>query len=403
MSRNQGSFRKIGLAACVIAFCAGTFSCMTTPKKTAFMKQANIVDVSTSKLRVKVHGFATHFAAVVEETANQIEVTTPDKQTRIDALLWKMHAIPVGYVAAMQNDPLAALIDVWVLCRQMRVFFETGAGRERFGEQHPLVVQASRQLEAEAEALARSIARDPKMPEAHAAIAQWVEENPIESLLFGRDSPTSTLADLVAGEKRGAFAVVGSLGESVADLSSRFTIYAEVLPKMARWQAKLLIEQIVGEEELGEAVLALNSLTALEAQVADAMLLVDDLPGLVSTERELILSTLQAERAILTRFIEEQRLETFEFVQGERAAALHTLHDERVATMEELRLERAAIMADIRVISDEMIDEARLRGEELIDHLVWRLAQLFAALALVAGVFGLIAVLLLRRPRRAAS
>ena len=403
MPRFTGRFLRLGLVAGLIGACATGIGCIGTPRQTDLMSQANIRDITSTQLRVKVHGYASHFAGIVEMTAIEIEQASSEGQVKINALLWKMHAIPACQKAALQSDPLAALVDVWTLAHQMTRFFESGAGRDLFGEQQPLALDASRGLQTRIEALARSIARDPEMPRARGALTDWVEENPIESLLFARDSPTPLLADLVGGEKRGAFAVVGSLGESVTDISSRISIYAETMPKQARWQAQLVMEQLVGEDELAESILALRSLTSLEAQLSEAMLLVDDLPGLVAGERELILSVLQAERAILTRFIEEQRLETFEFVQGERAAVLDSVHEQRVETIEELRVERVAIIEEIRSMSGELIDQSEQRAERLIDHLVLRLAQLVVALALIAGLFVLIVVVILRRPRRAAS
>ncbi|MHA1470454.1 MAG: hypothetical protein ACTSSP_07835, partial [Candidatus Asgardarchaeia archaeon] len=42
---------------------------------------------------------------------------------REKALLWKMYAIPLAKYAIFQQDPLAALVDAWAFCIQMKQYF----------------------------------------------------------------------------------------------------------------------------------------------------------------------------------------------------------------------------------------------------------------------------------------
>ena len=63
-------------------------------------------------------------------------------------------------------------------------------------------------------------------------IDQWIDENPIESILFDRISTRLLVAELMKRQGKGAFAAIGSLDESMSDLVDRSTYYAEYLPKI---------------------------------------------------------------------------------------------------------------------------------------------------------------------------
>ena len=248
-----------------------------------------------------------------------------------------------------------------------------GAGRDLFGEHQPIAVAAARDLDAEFARRMSGVVGPEVQTRFESTVRTWAEANPMGSA-FTRPSAVQELAPLMANESVGGLAAVTSLNEQMIDLSTRLAIWAEMIPRQARWQADLVAEdlsqgavggQLVGRagdegravlrEELGYVLVQAESMVLEDARVA--------LAGL-EEERERIRAELIAERGVLLAALER-----------EREAILATVREERILTLEQAE-----------EIANRLVDRTNTPVREAIDHLILRLAQLLGATALVIAL-----------------
>ncbi len=271
-----------------------SFGCQPKPMRSSVSQQiekqtGKKLRTTPTELRLKVHHAAIPLSGIIEGYADQIINDTPDPAIRANALLWKINGIPAVHRAAFQPDPFLSLIDLWVFSIQMRLFFEEGAGKTALGPWHTTAYDGSRRIESIVTTLAREASADGDISKGQALVADWCREHPIESLLFIRKSVTVVLASVVGRESLGTLEVVGELAVGMADLSVQMTAYAEYLPKQARWQTELLLENLAASDK---AEKALSEFTRLSRDVDRLTTLAEKLPDTVTAERKAILRAL---------------------------------------------------------------------------------------------------------------
>ena len=368
-----------------------TSGCIRTPTKSAMMKGApDLQDTTSAELRLKVHAFAGRFERTVESAADIIIENTDDPTIRRNALIWKIYAIPEVQKAAFLYDPLAGLIDVAALCGQLKQFFEPrGGGEDLFGEWQLEVVAATRMLDDEVWELGRSLTKSGDVTAVRADVDQWVAENPIDSVVMVRTSTRALSAKLAAETGRGAGAAIGGITETVSDLSDRMTIYAASVPSQARWQAQLLVYDILDESELESLGPTTESLADSIDRIASTVELT---PDLVVRERAKTLEEIASISQALIDSIDLQRMATIDAVATERIAVLAAVERERAAILETIREERAATMDEGGAMLGVLVNDSFDRAEGLIEQIFWKAAILLAGSGVGLLFIGLIVV-----------
>src|SRR5262245_11537103 len=128
--------RAAFLAIAVCAACAP----VSSRRQTDIMAKTGKVSVSAGVLRLRVNDLVDRGAGRIEQTADRIIAESKDAAIRRRALLAKVEVIPALYTAGFRADPLAAAMDVWGFAFQFNEYAESGAGRNAFGPQQPLVL-----------------------------------------------------------------------------------------------------------------------------------------------------------------------------------------------------------------------------------------------------------------------
>jgi hypothetical protein len=375
---------SIGMAAVVVAL-AATGACLpkVARRQTDVMEKAGTVTVSAAELRALVNALGDRFADQVEETADRIGAATPDPAVRRRSLAFKLDAVPAVYTAAYRADPLASLVDVWALAFQLDHHLRDGAGRAAFGVGQGVAREGARELVAEADLVARRVARPGEFDRARADIEAWARRNPVRYTFSSRPSCVAFAAEQRA-EGRDAFVAIGSVSDTVEAVSERLNTYAALEPKLARWQAELLLSESVGDRSL-EA--ALGDVEALGSAARRAQELLDQAPdaaGVMSAAR----AALAEERRAVLDSVNAQRLATLEYATSERLAVLAALREERVATVAALRQERIETLQEVDAIKTRAVDAAVAGLKEVVDHAIWRLAALLLFFLATAAALG---------------
>ena len=323
-----------------------------------------------------MHEYSITFAAEVDLAAAAIERRATDPTTRRNALLWKVRALPEMRKACFRLEPVSALIDAWILARQMDLFFDGGAGTGAFGTYQPEAVDVSRRLVAQMREIGASIAVSPAANAEfeHRIIDPWITAHPLSDLTFVRESPIARFAD--QSRARGdTLQSIGTMEDVVLSLSQQARIYVADLPRQVKGELDLMRADILPAETVASV---LGDLHVSAAAVDRIAVIAEAISPLVSSERRIVLDEMGRQRALvmdaisverervvgaivrafaeergeLMRSFEVQRLATLEWATAERREAVADVHRELAGSIEALRGERAVVVEDVRNIVD---------------------------------------------------
>jgi len=331
------------------------------------------VEENSRELQVLVYSFADGFAGGVEVAADQIYNSSHSGEIRENAVLWKMNAIPVMYKAAFMEDPMGALLNCWTFCIQMRVYFESGAGQETFGEYQSIAVDASKRLEKQATELAERIITTQDVDIRESMVA-YATSNPIENQLFVRPPGGERFLKATAGgEAVGGLAAAASMNEGMRQLSDRMGIFTVSVPKQVQWQTELIMART----------------PMIVAEQRDSLIAGFD-EGSVS-----MASFIEKERAIMMAFISAERSAALIQLVETRSILLKTLADERTLVLQAITDERNETMEQLNVMTlgsiESMLSESGELTTSTIDHLFLRTTQLLSLI--FVGILVLCAVI----------
>ena len=384
--------------------------CQSSAKPKRLLEQVEKPRVTERELRLRVFEYAREFGAVVEAAATEITETTTDRQMRRRALLWQMTVIPACYGAASHDDAVAALLDVWALTVQMRIYLEEGDGRELFGGLHHLAVDAARELERMVDQLADSVPESGEATRGRELVHGWVAEHPMRGPLFARASTAADMSTLTRETGLGTFGAVRRMEEHLGAIAERMSLYVEHVPRQARWQAAFLLLHFLDTEGVAGAMEDMDQLSVSLAKFEKRF---DEVPDLITGERKTVVAVLKKERELVmneaTTMIRTERESVLEEVDRQRELAFAAVREERQAVMKEVgelqqatvavlrderkivldavHQERLETMDRVEAITGAAVDDVMTRAEGLVDYVFWRaIPFLGVALALVAGI-----------------
>ena len=361
--------------------------------------------LSPADMRIQTQALANRFAGIIEGSADEIIAAADTAEVRREALLWKINGIPLCYNTIFQSDPFIAFIDTWAMAEQMKNYFDTGPGKDALGDLHTIAVEASEQMMSGMEAIAIKASPDGNIDEGLGRVNEWAAANPIASPLFIRNSVSPEMASNISNASLGTIELVGELAIGFADLSAEMTAYANYLPKQARWQTELFMEDLSASQNMGGALKNFSQIT----KAADRMAaLAAESSDLIERERNALAAILQGEREAVLKDIDRQRLDSIRALRQERQVVMAAVTAERLAISELVRTERAQTMVDLdhmrsvsidkfEATSERLLQEALERSKEYIDHFFFRSAQLSAVILGVLLVAGYVLVILIKR------
>ncbi|MCY1082164.1 chemotaxis protein [Archangium lansingense] len=323
-------------------------------------------ELSVGVLRIRVRDMARRFPGVLEATADELAALSRSPSDREKMVRFKSNAVPAMQGALLQPDPVAALIDAWALLAQMQQVLP------KWAEGAPPEVMDTAQrslgmLESEVETLWRELSGREDVSQLRQLVHGWAAEHPLTGPIITRESTVPLLAAFTDRSGVGLLGSTAALLADTQDLVTRVDLYAGSLPRQARWQAELAVQEMVegtpvltsAMDEMGRAVDVLVRMGALAGTT----------PAVVTRERE-----------ALQDFISSERLAVLEGMRGERLAVMDSLHTERVETL-----------AQTDTMGRGWVDHAFDRAEALVDHIFLWLLGLTALL--VAGALGVAALL----------
>lgn len=360
----------------------GTFAgCLNVRSSMGLLEQtAPSTRLSSRKLRVLVTDFVPQFANRVEQVADAILSQTAEPRIRRNALLWKSNAIAACFRAASRPDPFAAYLDVRILTRQMTEFLEQpGPGADPvFGPWQAQAAQAARQLEAPLAEMGAMLGSNDSYYERF--VDAYARSHPITSLYFQRESVAVPFIEDLREPGRDMLDVVAEVSQNLADIQRLSALFADFVPKQARWQAELLL--IASTEETGPLAGPLQHM-GTASQAFDRLAATSEtVPQLVERERDALRGIVREERTESLLRIDQMRTDTLEALRLERAVILQSIHDERLGLNRDLD---ATVTRAINQV-DGLVGQRGRELREFAEILAARIWQRILRLLLLAGL-----------------
>jgi len=341
-------------------------------------------DLNARRVRLSAQNLANLYMSTVELTADSIAKLSGEPAIQYASLEWKANAIPAFQRAMYQTDPLISYVDGWTLIVQMRQFYDTGAGRTRFGPYQDVAVNGILAVETKVDSTARANRPPEVYDRFHNFVYSWADAHPLNDL-FLRQSVGEAAMMHLSDDRPEGLGQLGTLTEFAADAQQMSLMLATYIPKEVRWQSELLISSLADTTRLSPVLAAVDSMAVMQALTA----LIEHTPGMIAEERAALFTEISRERLAILENLEGQRIATLD-------AAVELINSERTGTIRELAAliaaERGAITETIDVNRVAIIEETRA----LVDHIVVRLLQVMALFGVV--VVAAVLIFLRRRP-----
>lgn len=396
---------RVSQPLCLLVFCLMLLAlgCSSgTTRKASSVKSAKNVTSSAPELSSRNQSLLALYSAEVEVAADRIISEAPSPVARRRGLVWKAEAIPVLQASLLNTDPVAALLDTWAFIFQMAAFMDQAAAKQDLGEFHSVVAETLKSMDSEMEQIVLAGAPTANVADLRQKVIAWAAAHPIRVSLAGRQSADAALIRKVGYTDLGTMASIKALSESLGDLTARLDSYNAYLPKQARWQAELLLQDITREPQVNAALANFATLSDTAAKAASSM---EHMPEVIGQTRVAVRADVEGQRLAMQDFFRQERLETIHAMQQERIATLGALSSERLAATSDLRNERQivlsafrddqeAVMSDIKADSEKAVQDMEASGRRLVDHFFLRAFELM----LLMIMFGsLVAWILLKQ------
>ena len=337
-------------------------ACLKVKPQSSVMESAPNVDIGADQLQLQDYEMGRRLSSSIVQASDSIALLTADPHVRQRALMWKIEGIPLVQEASLRDDPLIAGVDLTAFSLQQEAYFTSGDGRDAFGAQQPIAVNASRNMKEQMLAAIRRTMKNGQISEdALGRMDAWAARHPLVGPDMQRQSILGADWDPLAAANGSIGQTVVSMNRTLRGVTLRLGYLNETLADQMRWNAQALMGAALGPHG-GDSLLASGAITM--RAMGD---LATDAPALVARERTALLAGVDRERALTLANVDRQRVETLRALDGERVALSATLTAERVAVLTGIDAERIATMRS----ADSLAQRAIGRTETMVTRLLW--------------------------------
>ena len=341
-------------------------ACMSTSKESTMMTDLEGVKMSQVELGIRINEFGKFFVSTVEESADEIIKYSDNEQIKMNALEWKINAIPQALQSLVILDPFAAGYDIYAFSAQMYEFFKEGNGKNLFGSQQHIAIKASKNILDEVESIAEDFRDKKYREETLRDLDKWVKENPIRNLQFNRKSTFDLMAKTLGAQDYDIGSTVGSMAEGIHDIKRQITFYTEFMPKHVKWQVEFAAHELLGDSALNKTFKNFDRIVESTERIT---LVAEQTPALI---KDIQLSTLTE--------VNKQLLIVLNTLSKERELILASLSSERRAAFEEINKERLETLDKLEQMTIGAINHSSLIADDLIDKIFIRLLILLVVI-----------------------
>ena len=267
-----------------------------------------------NELQEELSQFVDYAESEIGAVAVQIEAATEDVAVKKAALWWQVEFTQVTAKRSLRKKSMAYLMDAWAFTIRQTNYFQSGEGKNIFGDQQPLAIQCAARIQKAVEAIARKYADADELPEIRQHIEAYARANPIRGV-FAFEAPES----FSSGEKgqsmlskilhapwaftkssRDALDPTSSLAKSVDRMRELLDDY----PALIRWQTQLMWLELEGSKSFQTTMNGIESMSRNSQRLAATA---ESLPRHVREELRLALDDIDARQPELRKTLEQVR------------------------------------------------------------------------------------------------
>lgn len=262
--------------------------------------------VSVDKVFNALNEFEELFTSRIKTAASEIDQLSNEPKVLKMTILWRTRSIAALHNILEQPEPMAALVDCWVLCIRQSDYFENGQGSTLFGPGQDIAIETSKQLETRIEDIARQMLSEQVFEETEKNVRSFALSNPIQSgfaktLIYatetkqGQTGPFETVLNIPLAPFR-ALEGVDQTPMAIYDFANatrRLTDVLEELPESSRWQMLMLLYELE-ETNMARSLLdSLDKIAQSSGRISDTM---ENLPQMfaeIDQQQENVQKTLE--------------------------------------------------------------------------------------------------------------
>lgn len=313
------------------------------------------VTVPTNRLRIVTAEASRRVAARIERTAEIIQDSTDDPAVWRHARFWKVNGTQAAQDAAFRFEPLVSLLDLYALTVQQEEFFSRPPGDTLFGRFQPLAQRTARDTRTELRQFLATMLPAERGGRLLDTLDAWAARHPIATTQFVRYTIEADAARLINADETSVFSAIGTMEQAVQTLDGRMAVLQQGLAKQVRWQAELLGREMLPPEERESAIRDLATTARSLEQLAAA---VDELPGLVTSERTAVMEVLDRERELVMAGLTSERLAITAALASGRDSILVAVDSQRRAFLKDAEEATLRVKAAAFVELNATIDRA---------------------------------------------
>ncbi len=301
-------WRRLGAAIIVLlVFCSG--SCETGQSSGTRDTQTSFTPISADELHSQLSRFGERFSSSVSATASDIAWASGDRRVREWMLRWRMRTIPTMQTTIRVQDPRTALLEAWIICVQLRMYFESDA-TAALGEHQATALQTMIDLEEDIIEVATQLISPEEFADAETKVEEFAGRHPIrrdlatDLLAATDDAPSnaglaSILSIPIAGVSEGATAI-----DRLANTARVFTIIMEDMPQYLRWHSEMLLMEIDSLPAVAETQANFDRLSRGVEAIAETT---STLPADIRQELDELVTTIDESQGNLQTTVGEAR------------------------------------------------------------------------------------------------
>ena len=250
--------------------------------------------MTEEELQNELAGYAVRFGAIVRNAAEDIMVATDQRSIRRRTLLWRMKMIPPVQTAAFLESPKEGYLRLLGIAMAQTLYLREGDGRELFGANQSIAINAAIQLQDDAVQVGRSFLTPERQARVMAEVEAIVAKYPITGREFSLQRVVDARAKIKSSESLMAVLTlplapfralegVDNGAEAIRDFNQtarQVSVIVSQLPEEMRTQMELLLYDLEDRETLGQALAAIESMSASARSASES---IERLPADIQT------------------------------------------------------------------------------------------------------------------------
>jgi hypothetical protein len=230
-------------------------------------------DYTEADLQEDILRFASKFEAYVRSATDKIQGGTDVPELKKRALLWKIRIVPVVHAIAAGSQPQRDYLALVYLTRTMKLYLTVGDGKDIFGEQQTVAVEAAAELDKMAMDIGEEFLDPEQMQKLRTNVQAYAEKNPIRGPEFSLELARKSIQVIDQSKEFswvssvplspfGAMSGMNAIPSAIRDLSRTLWVTSHIvkhLPRLSRWQTELLLFDVENRKSVKDIVKGINS------------------------------------------------------------------------------------------------------------------------------------------------